>query len=115
MMSRGSSLRSESKFWRDMKTKMVKHLLDIIILSRLRNVPSSGYDIILYVQEKNKMHINPGVVYSTIYSLERQGLVKGKLALNKRVYHITQDGLNYIDNVLNNFDEILKIIAMNIE
>ena len=95
---------------RHVKLRIVKDFVDIIILNRLNSVPSSGYDITVYIHEKHEFFISTSNIYSTLYSLERKGFVKGDLTSRKRLYYLTQNGLNYIENVLNNRDDILNLI-----
>jgi len=102
--------KTDSRIFHDTKIKIVKVCMDIIILKRLKDTSSSGYDIVAYVHRKNKFHISPGIIYSTLYRLEREGLVRGVFTPNKRIYHITQKGLDYINSVLRNREKILKFI-----
>jgi len=71
---------------------MVKSFIDIIILGRLRNVPSSGYDIVGYIYRRKGVLLSPGTVYAALYSLERNGLINGRSESRKRVYQITREG-----------------------
>jgi hypothetical protein len=52
---------------------IVKSFMDIIVLKRLEHEhPMSGYDAINYFHKKFQMLLSPGIVYSVLYSLERQ-------------------------------------------
>ncbi|MEM2110384.1 MAG: PadR family transcriptional regulator [Candidatus Bathyarchaeia archaeon] len=93
-------LKMNSRIFHDTEIKIVKGCMDIVILKRLRDVPSSGYDIVAYIHRKNKFHISPCIIYSALYRLEREELVRGIFTSNKRIYNITQKGLNYVNNVL---------------
>lgn len=104
-------LRLESGFLQEVKARIIKDFIDVIILNRLRVVPSSGYDLIQYIYRKSSIFLSPGTVYSTLYSMERKGLVEGRSASKKRIYHITSKGLAYIEALSDNSRMILKFIG----
>jgi len=54
-------------------------------------VPSSGHDIIKYLIENYGIYLGPGIMYSTLYSLERR-LVEAKPQVKKRLYMINRKG-----------------------
>jgi len=60
--------------------------MDIIILAELRNEPMSGYDVISFIHNKFHLLVSSGTVYSLLYSLERNDLIKGTWDKRKRVY-----------------------------
>lgn len=39
--------------------------------------PLSGYDVIMFVHKKFGILLSSGTVYSVLYSMERNGLVRG--------------------------------------
>jgi DNA-binding PadR family transcriptional regulator len=88
--------------------------MDIIILKHLKNNhPMSGYDVIKYLHKKFRMLPSPGTVYSILYSLERQNLIGGKINQGKRVYKLTNQGenlLNQICSTRNNIQSVLSSI-----
>jgi DNA-binding PadR family transcriptional regulator len=45
-------------------------------MSELRNGPFSGYDIISYIHNKFQLLVSSGTVYSLLYRLQRNNLVK---------------------------------------
>ena len=66
-------------------------------------VPSSGHDIIKYLIENYGIYLSPGIVYSTLYSLERRGLVEAKPQVKKRLYMINRKG----EELLREYEESL--------
>jgi DNA-binding PadR family transcriptional regulator len=66
----------------------------------------SGYDMILFFQRRHKLLLSPGSVYSTLYALERKGLVEGNATSEKRVYKLSKKGQARIEEVLNNRENI---------
>jgi DNA-binding PadR family transcriptional regulator len=103
----------ESKILKEMQRHMVKNFLDIIILAELRNAnPIGGYDIMDFVQRKFGFLVSSGTVYSTLYSMERKGLVKCAGTQAKRVYALTEKGSEKIVALLNSKEEIQRFMGV---
>jgi DNA-binding PadR family transcriptional regulator len=102
-----------NKILNEMQRRMVKSFLDIIILAELRNTnPVGGYDIMNFVQRKFGLLVSSGTVYSVLYSMEREGLVKGTSTEGKRVYVLTEKGVERIVALLNSKEEIQKFMGI---
>ena len=102
-----------SKILKEMQRRMVKNFLDIIILAELRNTnPVGGYDIMDFVQRKFGFLVSSGTVYSVLYSIERDGLVKCAGTEGKRVYVLTEKGVERIVALLNSKEEIQKFMGI---
>jgi DNA-binding PadR family transcriptional regulator len=102
-----------NKILNEMQRRMVKSFLDIIILAELRNTnPVGGYDIMNFVQRKFGLLVSSGTVYSVLYSIEREGLVKGTSTEGKRVYVLTEKGVERIVALLNSKEEIQKFMGI---
>jgi DNA-binding PadR family transcriptional regulator len=79
---------------KEIKTKLVKDFLNILVLLEMTKRENiSGYDIIDLVNIKFSEPISPGTVYSTLYSIERKGLIYGETDGRKTVYKLTEKGL----------------------
>jgi DNA-binding PadR family transcriptional regulator len=76
----------------DIKTRIFKEFLDLIILFELSNKELSGYDLIAIQSKRFGMDLSPGTVYATLYSMERKGFIKGNLGGNKTTYVLTSKG-----------------------
>ncbi len=71
--------------------------MDLVILSEAReDGPVSGYDLISRILGRFGFLASSGKVYSTLYSMEREGLVKASWAGRKRVYRITEEGEEFL-------------------
>lgn len=86
--------------------------MDIMILIELNNkgVPMSGYDIIHFVHRRFNILLSSGTVYALLYSMEREGLIKGKWGWRKRVYVLTEKGNEAAKEVVDGCDEILSLV-----
>lgn len=81
------------EFLKNLRERMIKENLDIMILARLAEVSSmSGYDAIAFIDKKFNILISAGTFYSKLYSLERLGLLHGNLQSRKRVYSLSEKG-----------------------
>ena len=72
---------------------LLRRFIDLIALEELKKGEMSGYDLVFRLHTKYDLLVSPGTVYALLYSLERQGLIKGKMEERKRVYEITNRGL----------------------
>jgi DNA-binding PadR family transcriptional regulator len=66
--------------------------MDILILAEIKEGALSGYDVISLVHKKFGILVSSGTVYSLLYSLERDGLIKGVWDQRKRVYELSEKG-----------------------
>jgi DNA-binding PadR family transcriptional regulator len=102
-----------SKFYtlKEVKSRIVKYFLDIIILIYLgKNNGLSGYDIIELVQDKYGQSLSPGTVYSILYSIERKGLIKGNSDGRKTIYALTAQGKESLADILNCKQELTEFM-----
>jgi len=77
---------------RKKRQKLITSILDMLILSALREKPMSGYDVILMIRRRFRILVATGGLYYTLCTLERQGLVKGNWIGRRRVYVLTPKG-----------------------
>jgi DNA-binding PadR family transcriptional regulator len=98
---------------REVQERIVKSFLDIIVLAKLRerDEPMSGYDVITFIHEKFGILVSSGTVYACLYSLERDGLVKGMWSQRKRVYKLTDKGEKKIKAISEAREKILGLTA----
>ena len=75
------------------RVSLLRRFIDLIALEELKKGEMSGYDLVFRLHTKYDLLVSPGTVYALLYSLERQGLIKGKMEERKRVYEITNRGL----------------------
>jgi DNA-binding PadR family transcriptional regulator len=90
--------------------RVLSDFLDLLILLRLRNGALSGYDIISYIHKRFDMLISSGTVYSCLYHLERDELIKGECAQRKKVYMLTERGRETVKTILGMRDKILGLV-----
>jgi DNA-binding PadR family transcriptional regulator len=101
----------ESEVLKKMHRRMVKSFMDLLVLAELRNSPMSGYDVIAYIHNKFGILVSSGTVYSLLYSMERDNLIRGIWAKRKRVYELTEKGERSIEAILNANDKIKSLMT----
>lgn len=86
---------------REVKERIVRYFRDMAVLAVLHESGDglNGYEIIQRVYEKLGILLPPGSLYPTLYSMERQQLVKGLLQSNSRVYSLTTKGYVRLERV----------------
>jgi DNA-binding PadR family transcriptional regulator len=90
---------------------LLKRFIDIIVLEELKKCDMSGYDLVFRLHTKYDLLVSPGTVYALLYSLERQGLIKGKVEERKRVYELTHNGLENASFLKKECKEVALFVA----
>ena len=94
-----------------MDTQLKRGMLDVCVLSSLRDGDSYGYNIIKEV--KPYIEISESTLYPILRRLEGAGYIterseefNGRL---RKYYHITPEGLNRIEYFKNDWKEIISV------
>lgn len=90
--------------------RISRMLLDILILARLEEKSMNGYEITTFLIKKFGIIISTSAIYSTLYSLERKGLVEGKENRRGRVYELTEKGNKTLEDARTDLNEIQVFI-----
>jgi DNA-binding PadR family transcriptional regulator len=91
--------------------KTIKRFKDLIILNYLKNNPLvSGYQIVTYIHKELDILVSPGMIYSALYSLERQNLVEANNDQGKRTYKLTKKGESETQKIKDSIDSVLSSI-----
>lgn len=90
---------------KDIESRLIKNFLDIIILVELKKKSSlSGCDIIAFVNGKFGEMLSPGTAYSTLYGIERKGLIKGISDGRKTAFKLTNEGEETTTRIMKDFN-----------
>ncbi len=83
--------------------------LRLVILRLLKERPRHGYDIIKALEERMAGCYTPsaGTIYPTLQMLEDQGLVRVVDSEGKKVYHITPEGEQQLEDRGDELDQII--------
>ncbi len=79
-----------------------------VILRLLRDKPMHGYEVMKALEEQTHgwYKPSPGTVYPTLQWLEDGGLVTGEDQDGKKVYSITDAGIEFLDKNRSNVEDI---------
>ena len=96
---------------REVQVKLMRGLLDLVILQFLNVEPMHGYSIITSIRRNFGVYFGPSTVYPLLGVLEEKGYVKSQWDLSndrpRKVYTLTPDG----SNLLNGTEESLSHIC----
>ena len=102
------------KSQKEVSTKLMKGLLDLIILQFLSTEPMHGYQIITKIRKSFGVYFGPSTIYPLLGTLEKKGFVKSEWNMNfdrpRKVYSLTNNG----QNMLNFTEESLNLICRKI-
>ena len=99
---------------KEVSNKLMKGLLDLIILQFLSNQPMHGYQVITKIRKNFGVYFGPSTIYPLLGTLEKKGLVKSVWNMDfdrpRRIYSLTTNG----QNMLNFTEESLNLICRKI-
>lgn len=92
--------------------KIIKNFTDLLILKHIQKKPLiSGYEILNYLRRKFDVPFSPGTIYSTLYSLERHGLIKNDGNEIGRTYELTNEGRKMMDGTTETRKRIQQVLV----
>ena len=105
---------------REVQIKLMRGLLDLVILQFLSVNPMHGYKIITSIRKNFGVYFGPSTIYPLLGVLEEKGYIKSEWNLNsdrpRKVYSLTPDGgnlLNGTEESLNHICRRLSSIGLN--
>jgi PadR family transcriptional regulator PadR len=105
---------------REVQIKLMRGLLDLVILQFLSVNPMHGYKIITSIRKNFGVYFGPSTIYPLLGILEEKGYIKSEWNLNsdrpRKVYSLTPEGgnlLNGTEESLNHICRRLSSIGLN--
>jgi PadR family transcriptional regulator PadR len=99
---------------KEVSNKLMKGLLDLIILQFLNTQPMHGYQIITKIRKNFGVYFGPSTVYPLLNTLEKKGFVNSAWNMNsdrpRKIYSLTTNGQNMLDFT----EESLNLICRKI-
>lgn len=93
---------------KEVQSKLMKGLLDLIILQFLNGQPMHGYQIITKIRKSFGVYFGPSTIYPLLGTLEKKKYVKSEWNMSnerpRKVYKLTTEGqslLNFTEGSLN--------------
>jgi len=99
---------------KEVQVKLMKGLLDLIVLQFLSTQPMHGYQIITKIRKTFGVYFGPSTIYPLLNMLEKKGYVKSEWNMSnerpRKVYKLTNEG----QNLLNFTEDSLNLICRKI-
>lgn len=100
---------------REVQNKLMKGLLDLVILQFLNAQPMHGYQIISTIRKNFGVYFGPSTIYPLLNSLEKKGYIKSQWDLSnerpRKVYKLTNEGHNLLNFTENSLNHICRKIS----
>jgi PadR family transcriptional regulator PadR len=99
---------------KEAQVKLLRGLLDLIVLQFLSTQPMHGYQIITKIRKSFGVYFGPSTIYPFLGVLEKKGFVSSEWNMDnerpRKVYKLTKEGLN----LLNFTEDSLNLICRKI-
>ncbi|MCJ7699602.1 PadR family transcriptional regulator [Candidatus Bathyarchaeota archaeon] len=99
---------------KEVQAKLMKGLLDLIILQFLNGQPMHGYQMITKIRKNFGVYFGPSTIYPLLGTLEKKKYVKSEWSMSnerpRKVYTLTTEG----QNLLNFTEDSLNFICRKI-
>jgi len=93
---------------KEVQVKLMKGLLDLIILQFISCQPMHGYQVITKIRKTFGVYFSPSTIYPLLATLEKKGYVNSQWNMKnerpRKVYKLTTEGqniLNFTESSLN--------------
>jgi len=84
----------------EIQAKLIKNLLEIVVLQLLSETPMHGYQAIKEIRRKHGVYFGPSTIYPLLQALERKRLISGKWKMYRgrprKTYQLTVYGKNQL-------------------
>ncbi|MCW4005637.1 MAG: PadR family transcriptional regulator [Candidatus Bathyarchaeota archaeon] len=101
---------------KEVESRLMKGLLDIIILEILNNEPMHGYQIISSIRKDFGICFGPSSIYPMLNNLEKKGYIQSEWNTTKerprKTYQLTTEGQNVLYLAEVSLNQLCKKLAM---
>jgi DNA-binding PadR family transcriptional regulator len=102
---------------KEVQVKLMKGLLDLIILQFLNSQPMHGYQVITKIRKTFGVYFGPSTIYPLLATLEKKGFVNSQWNMNnerpRKIYNLTTEGQNILNFTENSLNLICQKIGTN--
>jgi len=103
---------------REVQIKLMRGLLDLVVLQYLRAHPMHGYQIIASLRKNFGVYFGPSTIYPLLSTLEENGYIKSHWDLQnerpRKVYTITSQGLDLLACTEESLTHIYRKLSIGI-
>lgn len=100
----------KDKLNNNIRERILKAFIDMAILARLDDKTMNGYEITVLFLKSYGTAISTSTVYSTLYAMERNELIKGNYSKRSRIYELTEKGKKTLEDTRNTAEDIQAFI-----
>jgi PadR family transcriptional regulator PadR len=101
------------------QTKLMKGLLDLIVLQLLKTRPMHGYQIITEIRRSFNAYFGPSTIYPLLHALQKKGYVKSEWNMSnerpRKVYGLTTEGQKLLNFTEDSVNFICRKLALEAE
>ena len=103
---------------REVQAKLMRGLLDLVVLQLLRAHPMHGYQLITSIRKSFGVYFGPSTIYPLLTTLEDNGYVQSRWDMAherpRKVYELTKDGQSTLDLTEDSLELICRKIGADI-
>ena len=100
---------------REVQIKLMRGLLDLVILQFLKVEPMHGYSIITSIRKNFGVYFGPSTIYPLLGVMEEKGYIRSEWDLKtdrpRKVYTITPDGNNLLTGTEESLTHICRRLS----
>ncbi len=100
---------------KEVQGKLMKGLLDLVILQFLNAKPMHGYQIISSIRKNFGVYFGPSRIYPLLNQLAEKGYIKSQWDLGnerpRKVYELTKEGKHLLSFTENSLNHICRKIS----
>ncbi|HLN44685.1 MAG: PadR family transcriptional regulator [Chloroflexota bacterium] len=102
---------------KEAQTKLMKGLLDLVVLQLLSQQPMHGYQVITKIRKSFGVYFGPSTIYPLLGILEGKHYVTSIWNMDsdrpRKVYHLTSEGQKILDFTEESLNLICRQISKN--
>jgi len=103
---------------REVQIKLIRGLLDLVVLQYLRAHPMHGYQVIASLRKNFGVYFGPSTIYPLLSTLEGKGYIKSHWDLQserpRKVYNITPQGLDLLSCTEESLTHIYRKLSIGV-
>ena len=96
--------------------KLVRGLLDVVVMEFLKTRPMHGYQVITNLRKQFGVYFGPSTVYPLLSGMEEKGYIKSRWDLEhdrpRKVYEITPQGADMLNCTEDSLNHIYRQLGM---
>lgn len=97
---------------KEIQTKLMRGLLDFVILQFVKDQPMHGYQVISSLRKNFGVYFGPSTIYPLLSLLEKKGYIKSHWDIKndrpRKVYSLTSQGMEMLNFTRVSLDHIYR-------